>query len=233
MLKVLLLIFTSLINLSLAMGEASHFIPVTRFKAKLVPCETDSKTCTKGYFYCQSELLQKAIKYSFSSDTLDESMKKMNSDCNFYYAQNNTTIKNGSYDIHKLFSLNDISNAKRIKVTITLASESFGEANKKPELAIGLYKNINQCELNKKFQSRAFLHHYLMGRYEIPFKVISKDYSNGIQKVAAIIDIKDIKCTNAPLYAVVTYMRGGFNYMKKNRDSKCKNYAYLIEIQKL
>lgn len=230
-----------LLNLPVTLGETfdtSSIKPVTMFKTKLTPCDVNLPTaepCNKGCFFCESDLLQKALKYAFCTDDLSDAMGKMDSNCNcnFYYAQNNTSIKNGSYDIHKLFSLKELCDAKRVRITITLASDCYCEVNNKPELALGLYKNMNQCEIYKKFGSRAFMHHYLMKKYEIPMCQVSKQYNQGIQKFVAVIDLNQLEYENAPLYAVVTYMKGGFKYMKKNHEPKCKNYAYLVEVEKI
>lgn len=64
-------------------------------------CDCNSQTCSKVYFYCKSDLLQKAIKYSFCTENLNEAMGKMNSNHNFYYAHNNISIKNGTYCMKK------------------------------------------------------------------------------------------------------------------------------------
>ena len=125
--------------------QTSPIIPVTMFKAKVVPCECPPKKPDNGYFYSQTDLLQKAIKYAFCTSDLNKAMALMNNDCYYYYAQNNTSIKDGSYDIYKLFLLKKFCNAEKVRITVTLASDGYSEVNKKPELSFGLYKNITQC----------------------------------------------------------------------------------------
>lgn len=228
---------------SFAKENKTSEVPVTMFKANTIPVTTKPE---RG---CKTDLLEKAIKYTFCTNSLKEAMEQMEKSCNFYYAQNDMSIKNGTFDIHQLFTLKELCDAKRIKITVTLAYDGTDKVEckkdckkmskckkNKEEFSFGLYKNIDKCELNKKFTSRQFKHNYLMKKHIIPLTPLAAN-SNCIQKFNATVDLTQINNTAQPLYAVITFMDDCFKFKikkdSKNGGNKCKNYAYLIEVEKI
>lgn len=216
-------------------------IPVTMFKTE----ETvDAKMNCPS---CKTDLLEKAIKYTFCTNDLRSAMDQMEKSSKFYYAQNDIGIKNGTFDIHQLFTLKQLCDAKKIKITVTLAYDGKNNvtcANNckkkckcpKEEFSFGLYKNIDKCELTKKFTSRQFKHKYLMKNHLITLKELPTNSKN-IQKFESTVDLCQICNKNEPLYAVITFMDDCFKFKikkdSKNGGNKCKNYAYLIEVEKI
>src|SRR5574344_923916 len=150
----------------------------------------------------------------------------------FYFAQNDCEILNGSYDVDALTLPSDFLSANKIKIKITIASQSYSESKGNPDFKLGIYKDIARADLNKKFETQQFLHHYLMKKYEIPLKITQKTYSQGIQKLYGVIDTSTVKNNNLPLQVVVRYTSGGFHMNLKKISPKTLRYAYLIEFIK-
>lgn len=150
----------------------------------------------------------------------------------FYFAQNDCEILNGSYDVDALTLPSDFLSANKIKIKITIASQPYSESKGNPDFKLGIYKDIARADLNKKFETQQFLHHYLMKKYEIPLKITQKTYSQGIQKLYGVIDTSTVKNNNLPLQVVVRYTSGGFHMNLKKISPKTLRYAYLIEFIK-
>ncbi len=182
---------------------------------------------------CQQDLLQKAIMHFFCTTDYCSALEKMKCNGKFYIVQNNETIRNGSFDVQKIILPIDFKNAKKIKINVTIASENYKEVNGEPELALGIYKDISTCDLNKKFETQQFLHGYLMKKYTIPLKITDKTYSCGIQKLTGEINLKDIKLTEYPFHTVVTFTENGFHRNQLQQNPKVKMYAYVIEFEKI
>lgn len=150
----------------------------------------------------------------------------------FYLAKNDSAIKNGTFDINTLRIPRELLNAQNIKINITIASEPYKEIDLKPELALGIYKNINSADLKRKFETQQFLHNYLMKKYEIPLKITSKNYANGIQKISGVLNLSQLKNKTAPLYIVTRYTYNGFQANRNMILPKTLIYAYLVEFKK-
>lgn len=150
----------------------------------------------------------------------------------FYVAQNDTDILNGTYDVDEIKLPEEFKKATKLKIKITIASQGYGETKGVPDLSFGLYKDIARADLNKKFETQQFLHHYLMKKYEIPMRITSSHYANGIQQLEGEINISDFEYINQPIQAVVKYTQGGFRGNLKKEMPKTLTYAYLIEFDK-
>ncbi|MDD3593168.1 MAG: hypothetical protein PHX18_00900 [Candidatus Gastranaerophilales bacterium] len=232
-------IFLSIPMVSFAKENTSAEVPVTMFRVDSVPPEA-----SKPGACCKTDLLEKAINYNFCTNSLCEAMEQMEKSCKFYYAQNDIVLKNGSFDLHRLFCLKQLCDAKKIKITVTLAYEnptknecekgSKKKKKQKEEFTFGLYKDTDQCKLSKKFMSQEFKHKYLMHKYIIPLTAVETKPNAGIQKYTATVNLSDIKDKNTPLYAVITHMQKGFKFKdnKKQSNKSCQPYAYLIEVEK-
>lgn len=151
----------------------------------------------------------------------------------YYLAQNDCTIINGTYDVDEIILPKELQSADKIKVKITIASQGYKEVDDDPELVIGIYKDIERVNLNKKFETQQFLRHYMMKKYEIPLEITSKEYNQGFQKLLGTIDLRKIENINQPLKIVVRYTEGGFRKNLKNSNPKVLTYAYLIEFDKI
>ncbi|MCI1272905.1 MAG: hypothetical protein LKG27_00525 [Clostridiaceae bacterium] len=150
----------------------------------------------------------------------------------FFVAQNDTDILNGTYDVDEVKLPEKFKNSGKIKIKITIASQSYGEIKGIPDLSLGIYKDISRNDLNKKFETQQFLHHYLMKKYEIPLQITSSHYSDGIQQLEGEIKLSDIEYINQPLQVVVRYTAGGFRTNLRKQIPKVLTYAYLIEFDK-
>lgn len=182
---------------------------------------------------CVENLLQSAIMYSFCTNDLNYALEKMRCNGKFYIAQNNESIRNGSFDLQGFTIPTELANAKKIKINITLASDCYKEVNGEPELALGIYKNIAQKDLSKKFETQQFLHNYLMKKYKVPLKIVEKHYNCGVQKLTGVLNLSELDYTNRPLYTVVRFTENGFQKNQLKLNPKVKFYAYLIEIEKI
>jgi len=147
--------------------------------------------------------------------------------------QNNSEIVNGTYDMHALTLPSEVQNASKVKVDITVVSQPFNTLNQQPDLALGLYKDINPCNLGKKFQTQQFLHHYLMNKYETPLSLTASNGANGIQKLSGVIDMSKVTDPKAPMQIVLRYTEGGFKKGQKLQNPKTIVYAYVAEFQKI
>lgn len=175
--------------------------------------------------------LQAAILDAFNTNDLNSAEEKMNCNGKVYLGQNNSQIINGTFDIHGIKLPEQFVNAEKVKITITLAGESYKEVKGEPELALGLYKNITPKNLSKKFETQQFLHPHFMKRYEVGLKTVSKCYECGAQELSGVINMKDLK--GLPLQIVVKYTENGFHFNQKKLNPKVKNYAYVVEFEKI
>lgn len=186
-----------------------------------------------GCVGCAKNFLQLAILNHFCTKDYKCALAKMKSDGKYYYAVNDSTIINGTFDIHSITLPKDVLDAQKIKINVTLVSQAYKEIDGEPELTFGLYKDINQIDLVKKFETQQFLHHYLMKKYEIPLKITSKNYNAGIQKLSTTINTFQIQNKKIPLRAVIRYTENGFKKNQKAMNPKALIYAYLIEFDKI
>lgn len=186
-----------------------------------------------GCVNCMQNFLKCAILNHFCTQDYECALAKMKSNGKFYYAVNDSTIINGTFDIHSVTLPKELLCAQRIKVNVTIVSQAYKEICNEPELNFGLYKDIAQCNLSRKFETQQFLHHYLMKRYELPLKISQKNYNLGIQKLCGIINLCEIQDKNKPLLAVIRYTQGGFCKNQKMVNPKVLIYAYLIEFEKI
>lgn len=150
-----------------------------------------------------------------------------------YIAQDDSTIVNGTYEIDEITLPDELKCAKQIKVNVTIASQEYCEFNNEPELTLGIYKDINKCNLSRKFETQQFLHHYLMKRYEIPLRITCKKYSCGLQKLSGTINMCQIENKNQPLKIVVRYTKNGFRKNQRMSNPGTLLYAYLVEFDKI
>lgn len=149
----------------------------------------------------------------------------------FYFVQNDCDIQNGTYDVDEIRLPDNFKNAGKIKINAIIASQPYGETGLTPDFTLDIYSNISRADLNKKFETQQFLHHYLMKRYEVPLNITCKNYGFGLQKLSGVINTCQLN-VNQPLYAVVRYTHGGFRMNLKNSCPKTLTYAYLIEFAK-
>lgn len=150
----------------------------------------------------------------------------------FYFAQNDCTIINGTYDIDEIRLPEEFKSTSKLKVNITIASDPYSTVNGDPELAMGIYKDITRPNLNKKFETQQFLHHYLMKKYETPLKITYSGYPQGLQKMSGVINMSKLQYRNQPLQVAIRYTQGGFRSNLKKENPKVLTYAYLIEFSK-
>jgi hypothetical protein len=217
-----------------AAAGAGAFAFAPLLLAGLAPNGVVSAAAPIGCLPCQESLLQAAIMKAFCTDDLNCAVATMNSNGKYYIAINNTAIRNGSFDMQGLVLPKELACAKKLKVNITMASEAYKLADGEPELALGLYKNIGQKDLSKKFETQQFMHHYLMKKYEVPMTITDKSYGCGIQKLTAIICPGQLcNATTMPLQTVVKFTENGFRKGMHTLQPKVKFYAYLIEIEKI
>lgn len=182
---------------------------------------------------CPGNLLQSALKHAFCTNDLNDILAKMKCNGKFYLAQNNESIKNGSFDMQELVLPIVFTNAEKIRINVTMVSENYREINGKPELVFGIYKDITQANLCKKFRTQQFLHYYLMKKYIVPLKITDKRYHCGVQKLTGVLNLRDLKFKDMPLQTVVRFTENGFQRNQLNINPKNKHYAYLIEIEKI
>ena len=176
--------------------------------------------------------LQIAATQHMHTKTFLEALEKMKNNYRFYFAQNNSEIINGTFDMHPLTLPKELQSAYKIKVNITIASQPYKAIDSEPELSFGLYKDITKINLNKKFTTQQFLHHYLMKRYETPLKITSKEYTKGIQKLSGIIDMQQVQNKQLPMQVVIRYTENGFIKNQQNINPKTLIYAYVVEFEK-
>ena len=182
---------------------------------------------------CTENLLQSAIMHSFCSNDYNEVLAKMNCNGKFYIAQNNESIRNGSFDMQQIVLPPELLNAQKIRINITIASENYKEINGEPELVFGIYKDIAKADLSKKFETQQFLHHYLMKKYDVPLKITEKSYNCGVQKLTGILNLNELNMKNMPFQTVVRFTENGFQRNQLRLNPKVKFYAYLLEFEKI
>jgi len=185
-----------------------------------------------GAILYPESFLKSAVIQHFDIKNYSEAFVKIQSNGDFYFAQNNSEIINGSFDIQTLTLPKELQSAKKIKINITIASQPYKEVSGEPELSLGIYKNITKPNLSKKFETQQFLHNYLMKKYEIPLNIISKNYDSGIQTLSGVIDMSKIQNPQTPIKVVIRYTEDGFIKNQKAINPKTLVYAYLIQLGK-
>lgn len=180
----------------------------------------------------QKNYLKIAIILHFCEKNYKEATSKLRCSKKHFFAQNDTTIFNGSFDIQPLTMPKELLNQTTIKFKATIYSDPYKDIKGIPELSFGLYRNISVPNLSRKFETQQFLHHHLMMRYEIPIEITQAEYSNGIQKISGEIKAQKLDMPDLPLMVVVKYTEGGFKKNQKNTNPKVIKYAYLIELEK-
>jgi len=217
---------------SVAAGaSALAFAPL--LLAGLTPDGAISAAAPINCILCSENLLQSAIMHAFCSNNYNDIVAKMKCNGRFYIAKNNESIRNGSFDMQEFVLPPEFDNAKMIKINITMASENYKEINGEPELALGIYKDIEKEDLSKKFETQQFLHHYMMKKYDVPLKITDKSYNCGVQKLTGILNLNTINFRKVPLHTVVRFTENGFQRNQLKLNPKVKFYAYLIELEKI
>ena len=175
-----------------AAAGAGAFAFAPLLLAGLTPDGAISAAAPIGCIQCPENLLQSAMMHAFCSNDINGIMAKMNCNGKFYIAKNNESIRNGSFDMHEIVLPPEFANAQKIRVNITMASENYKEISGEPELSFGIYKDIAKPDLNKKFETQQFLHHYLMNKYDVPLKITDKSYNCGVQKLTGVLNLNDL-----------------------------------------
>lgn len=203
------------------------------FLAGLSPNSIIAAAAPIGCICTQECFLQSAIKNYFCVNDSCDAMTKMNNGNKLYIAQNDSTILNGTYDMQGIVIPTDFYEVEKLKVNICLAGTPYGTTSQKPDVSIGLYKDISQANLRRKFETQQFMRGYMMRKYEIPLFSNYADYANGIQKLSSEIDLKNFENKTEPLQIVVKYTEGGFRKNQAVENPKAHTYAYLVEIEKI
>lgn len=177
--------------------------------------------------------LRDAILNHFEVKEYSPVLKNMENKSKLYFAQNDTEIINGSFDLADLPIPKELYSAHQIRINITLTSQPYKAVDGEPELSLNIYKNIAQKDLSKKFETQQFLHHYLMKRYKTPTKIPLKEYDKGLQKLSVEINMAEIKNKQQPLQVVVKYTEDGFQKNQKIINPKTNIYAYIAEFEKI
>lgn len=186
-----------------------------------------------GCIACRQCFLQKAIMDHFAIPDINAATTAMNTSCKIYFAQNDSQILNGTFDMQGIVLPKSLLNAQELRVNVALASEPYSEVKGEPELKLALYKDISQSDLRKKFETQQFKRYYLMKRYDIPLLPTLKAYGNGLQKLSGSINLNDFKNRDMPLQVAMTYTEGGFQRNQAVVNPKVKTYAYLLEFEKV
>ncbi len=216
---------------AVAAGGAVAFAPL--LLAGLSPNSIIAAAAPIDCIACRQCFLQKAIMDHFAIPDIVRATATMNNSCKIYFAQNDSQILNGTFDMQGIVLPNNLLNAKELRVNVTLASDPYNEIKQEPELKLGLYQDIAQGDLRKKFETQQFRRYYLMKRYEVPLLPTLKAYGQGLQKLSASINVSQIKNKTMPLQVSISYTEGGFQPNQAVRNPKVKSYAYLIEFEKV
>lgn len=223
----------AVVGISLGGGAASGATAFAFAPVLLAGLEPNTVICASApleNINPRANYLEKAIKEQGGVKISKNGIVK--SGDKFYFAQNDCEIINGTYDIDEIRLPGELKSASKLKVNITIVSDSYSVANGEPELVLGIYKDITRLNLNKKFETQQFLHHYLMKKYDTPLKITNNDYSHGIQKMFGIIDMTKLQFRNQPLQVAIRYTQGGFRSNLRKENPKVLTYAYLIEFSK-
>jgi hypothetical protein len=212
---------------------AASFAPL--LLAGLSPNSIIAAAAPIGCIPCQECFLQKAIMSHFCTDDICKANTVMSecNPCKLYFAQNNSRILNGTFDMQGITLPKNFIGAKELKVSVTLASDPYGARNGDPELELRMFKDITPTNLSTKFQTQQFLRGYLMRKYEVPLVRTVSGYPQGLQKLTGIIDMSDVKNKEMPLQVVMKYTDGGFQKNQAVKNPKVKMYAYLLEVDKI
>lgn len=174
--------------------------------------------------------------HAFCTKDLKYAMVKMYSnECNgiVYIAQNNESIRNGTFDMQEFILPKELASANKVRVNVTMVSDTYNEVKGEPELSFGLYKDIAKKDLSKKFETQQFLHNYLISKYKVPLRITEKCYNCGVQKLTGVLNLREVNNPNMPLRTVVKFTENGFQRNQLKINPKVKIYAYLIELQKI
>lgn len=214
-----------------AAGSAAAFAPL--LLAGLSPNCIITAAAPIGCIACKECYLQKAILEHFCMTDITTATSAMEQGSKIYFAQNDSSILNGTFDMQGIPLPEELLNAKEIRVNLTLYSDPYNEVKGLPELKIGLYKDIAQEDLRKKFETQQFTRYYLMKKYDIYLRPNVMAYDKGVQKLSANIDMSALKMKNVPLQVAMTFTKGGFQKNQAVENPKIATYAYLIEFEKV
>jgi len=214
-----------------AAGGAAAFAPL--LLAGLSPNAIIAAAAPIGCIACRECYLQKAIMNHFGMQDLNQANAMMSNTCKIYFAQNDSRILNGTFDMQGITLPGSLYDAKFLKVNVTMLSDPYSEVKGTPEMTLSLYKDISQPNLRKKFETQQFLRSYLMKKYEIPLTKTVIAYDQGLQKLSGMIDVREIKYKDYPVQVTTTYTEGGFHKNQAVENPKVKTYAYLIEFEKV
>lgn len=177
--------------------------------------------------------LQCATEQQLNTSTYEAALSKIKTNGKFYLAQNNSEIINGTFDFHSFQIPKELQFAQRVRINVTMASQPYKEIDGQPELSFDIYKNITKADLNKKFETQQFLHHYLMQKYEVPMKITARNYANGLQKLSGELDLTKLQSRNETMQIAIKYTKNGFHKGQKNINPKTLNYAYIAEFERI
>lgn len=180
-----------------------------------------------------NNFLKSAITNQLGIQDYDKALETMKTNGKYYLMQKDPTIINGTFNLASLKLPTELQNAQKVRINITMASQPYKEIDGQPELSLGLYKNISKVDLSKKFQSQQFLHNYLMRKYEVPMKITSKNYANGLQKLSGELNLGNLQNRNQPMQIAVKYMKNGFHKSQSIANPKVLDYAYVVEFEKI
>ena len=213
-----------------AAGGAAAFAPL--LLAGLSPNSVIAAAAPIGCIACRDCYLQKAIMNHFGTQDINQANAMMASgNCKTYFAQNDSRILNGTFDMQGITLPANLYTAKQVRVNVTLFSDPYSAVKGDPFMSMALYKDISQANLRKKFETQQFRRAYLMKKYDIPLTKHFIAYDQGIQKLTGIINVGDIKYKDIPMQVAMTYTEGGFQKNQAVENPKVKTYAYLLEFE--
>lgn len=214
-----------------AAGGAAAFAPL--LLVGLSPNTIIAAAAPIDCIACKQCFLQKAIMNHFGTQNPEKAISMLDTNSKIYFAQNDSQILNGTFDMQGISLPESLLTAQEVRVKITIFSDPYNEVREEPELKLGLYKDISQPDLRKKFETQQFTRYYLMKKYDIPLKPTLKEYNQGVQKLSGIINIEQLKIKPLNLQAVITFTQGGFQKNQAVENPKVKTYAYLLEVEKI
>ena len=177
---------------AVAAGGAAAFAPL--LLAGLSPNSIIAAAAPLDCIACRECFLQKAMMDHFGVPDINSATAALNCNpCKIYFAQNDSKILNGTYDLQGITLPNSLLNAREVRVNVTLASEVYAEVKGEPELKLAIYKDISQADLRKKFETQQFTRYYMMKKYDIPLLANLQSSCNGLQKLSGMLDISKMK----------------------------------------
>lgn len=214
-----------------AAGGAAAFAPL--LLAGLSPNSVIAAAAPIGCIPCRECFLQRTIMSHFNTPDINQANAMMSNNCKTYFAQNDSRLLNGTFDMQGITLPNHLLTAQEVRVNVTLLSDPYSQVKGEPEIALSMFRDISQSDLRKKFESQQFTRYYLMKKYDIPLSKTVMAYDQGLQKLTGTIDVRDIKYKDVPFQVAMTYTEGGFHRNQAVDNPKVKTYAYLIEFEKL